>query len=429
MAHVIPSRSSRSGSPRRLDLLAAVAALSALLCHGCQGGDDHPEAALELTGIIPRSAVEPIRINDDLRVVFNEVLDPSSITSQSVRLVNEATGRPAKGRWLIEGRELRFLPRGPLRADLMDGGFQPGASYVLTMAGFPQLSGPRSERGLGLRYSIRHSFTVVSIPGGGVQEPPLSNGAEPRLLRDASPDRGARVELRPEDEGSSDGTPLAWDAKLLLACAEPIDPRGFRPGDFEVRELLYGQEAALGALELGARAVGVRSIELLRNEDEDVPDTTVGAAAILRVTFDENLPLNDVSSGAFELRLKPGAQPGGGLVDFSGTPVFRGRIPFFAARRDAFLPERDGSYEIEFLNAQDFAPLLDPASDGTALWSDSGRLEVRYPRAAGDGSGGRQVLGAEFDGADLHATRISIPAGVETRLTAPGLVVLRAQGR
>lgn len=387
---------------------------------------------LELVRVIPRGDSTAIRLNDDLRLIFSEELDPSSITSSSVKLLNKATGRDAVGRWSIDGAELTFQPRGPLRADLRDGGFEPGAEYVLTMGGFPDLSGPRSIHNRGLRYPIRHEFQVVAR--GGRSDAAPGQGAEeaPPLLRDASPDHAARIMLRPGDAGAKDGPPLAWNEALLVSCAEPIDPRWFRPEDLQVRELRYRrafEDDLPGGGRAAAKTVGVRSLELLRNEDEDIRDPEVGAAAILKVTFNENLPLRDGSTGAFVLELKRGARLGGGVLDFSGTPAFREPIRFTAARRDAFLPERKGSYDFEFLRAQDFTPLFDASSDGTALWSDTGRLEVRYPRAAGSGEDGDRMLGSEFDSSGLQATRLTIPEGVETQLTGSGLVVLRAQGR
>ncbi|QDV08362.1 hypothetical protein Poly30_39000 [Planctomycetes bacterium Poly30] len=406
-----------------------------LLAASCGRDPQRVEGFLELVDVLPRrasgSSLEPIRLNDDLRLVFSEALDPSTVTSDSVQLWNKATGRRAVGRWLIEGRELIFQPRGPLRADLRDGGFEPGAEYVLMLGGFPELSGPRSFERRGLRYPIRHEFQVVA-PGSATSSAAGDGADGAPMLRDASPDQAARVELRPGDDGKSGGRPLPWNQPLILACAEPLDPRWFRPEDFEVREHRYrrGLELNLPAVSGETpRIVGVRSIELVRNEDEDVKDPAVGVAAILKVTFEDNLPLSDGSTGLFELDLKRGARPGGGILDFSGKPAFRTPIQFFAARQDAYLPERRGSYDFEFLSAEDFTPLLDTSSDGTALWSDTGRLEVRYPRAAGDGSDGRQVLGSRFDGADLHATRLTIPEGTEVTLGAPGLVVLRSQGR
>ena len=406
---------------------------------GC-GGKASSRDTLGLEELSPRSGAAPISLNDDLRVIFDDVLDPASIiTSQSVRLVNATTGRPVEGRWLVEGRELRFQPRGALRPALTDGSFQPGSEYVLFLDGFPLLTGPRSVKGAYLAQSIQHSFRTESwdAEATGPQAAGSGNSLTGKpgavLLRDASPDATALVRLRPEDPGLSEATPLAWDADLLLSCDEPLDPRWFRPGAFEVRELRTRQawrspfpEPADGML----KSVQVASITLLRNEDEDARDAVGGAAAVLRVRFADSLPLRDKSRGAFELVLKnPGAIDGGGICDYSGHPAFRKRIRFFAVRSDAFTPERNGSYDFEFFNARDFTPLLDPASDGTAQWSNSGRLEVRYPRAAGDGSAGPVDLGASFEEGDLHATRLLVPEGQVTRLKGEGLVVIRAQGR
>ena len=68
-------------------------------------------------------------------------------------------------------------------------------------------------------------------------------------------------------------------------------------------------------------------------------------------------------------------------------------------------------------------------SDGTAHWDGTGRVEIRYPRAAGDGADRRQVLEGAFGEGDLQATRLTVPSGEELRLEGEGLVVLRSQGR
>ena len=399
---------------------------------GC-GGEGSSPNSLGLERLAPWTDTAPMALNDDLRLIFNEVLEPTSITSQSVRLVNKATQRAVKGRWLIQGKELRFQPRGALRPDLIDGSFQPGSEYVLFLDGFPLLTGPRSVQGAGLAHSIRHSFRTQpwNVDAAG---PQVGGSGRPELLRDASPDGAAVLQLRPGDPGASDATPLAWDADLLLSCDEPLDPRWFRPEDFEVRERRTQQvwrspfpEPAYGSL----KSVQVASISLFRNEDEDedARDASGGAAAVLRVKFADSLPLRDGSRGAFELVLKPGVRDGGGICDYSGHAAFRRPIQFRAVRSDAFTREHSGSYDFEFSDAQDFAPLLDPGSDGTALWSDTGRLKVRYPRAAGDGSAGRSVLGTSFTANDLHGTRVLVPQGQQTHLTGEGLVVIRAQGR
>jgi hypothetical protein len=73
---------------------------------------------------------------------------------------------------------------------------------------------------------------------------------------------------------------------------------------------------------------------------------------------------------------------------------------------------------------------LAPDWDGTAAWTGTGRVEVHYPLAAGDGSAGPVALAGTESRTDLHATGIRLAAGTTCRLPgAPGLVVLRAQGR
>lgn len=400
---------------------------------GCGGQAKAGVDSLRLVSISPKSGSDRIALNEDVRIIFDDVLDPSSRTSDAARVERvdrvPADGRQqVLGRWRIEGRELRFQPKGPTRPDLLDGGFRPGSTYALTLEGFPGLSGPRSMGGARLETSIVHYFSTAPLG-----DPSGDDGGAFEILKDASPRRAARLQLGPDAEGASEGRPLAWDASLQVSCAEPIDPRTLNPKDFEVRPFTRASQGR-GRAGMEPRSVPVKSIRLLRNEDEDSVDPALGAAALVEVTLQRNLPLRDGASGFFDLVLRPGVPDGGGPLDYSGTPVYGGPIRFVAARQDTYVPERKGSYDIEFLNAQDFIPVLDPASDGTALWSDSGRLEVRYPRAAGSGEAGRVVLEGPVGEADVHATRLEVPRGQlpgdeGARLTGEGLVVLRSQGR
>ena len=253
--------------------------------------------------------------------------------------MQKGNGRPADGYWIPDGREIRFKPKGPRRSDLMDGGFEPGASYELTLDGFPLPSGPRSIHGAALRSPVRYDFQVVARPTDarpptGLRKP--RHGTQPfderRVLRDASPDRCAPLELRRGDPGSGDGTPLAWDAPLVLSCAEPLDPRWFRANDFEARELRPSGRGPVGE---EPQRVGVESLQLLSNEDEDERGDALESGALLRVTFKENLPLTDGSMRVFEFALKDGATGSGGVFDFSGHPADVEPIKFRVARRDA----------------------------------------------------------------------------------------------
>ena len=71
-----------------------------------------------------------------------------------------------------------------------------------------------------------------------------------------------------------------------------------------------------------------------------------------------------------------------------------------------------------------------PWADGLAHWSDSGRVEVRYPAAAGSGRHGLLQLAGALSRADLHGTEVSVAAGaVATLREGPGLRVVRSQGR
>jgi hypothetical protein len=68
--------------------------------------------------------------------------------------------------------------------------------------------------------------------------------------------------------------------------------------------------------------------------------------------------------------------------------------------------------------------------DGTAFWDESGRVELRYPAAAGDGRDGAVVLAGVEARPDVHATGLTLAANTTCNLApGPGLRILRAQGR
>jgi hypothetical protein len=140
-----------------------------------------------------------------------------------------------------------------------------------------------------------------------------------------------------------------------------------------------------------------------------------------------------LAAGTWLLKLKadtPDSEPL--LRDFGGKPVlFAEPSASFRISVDNPSAEADrGELREDFLSRQLFSPVAVPGSDGTAFWSESGRVEVRYPAAAGSGEDGAVALGVREDRVDVEATSIDLPKDAVCRLRAePGLVVLRCQGR
>jgi hypothetical protein len=89
----------------------------------------------------------------------------------------------------------------------------------------------------------------------------------------------------------------------------------------------------------------------------------------------------------------------------------------------------DGDWLEEFVDTRTRSTLAVPGCDGTASWTQTGRVEVRFPKAAGDGRRGEiELIGAQ-EFRDLQAVRASVPSGSTCVLSPePGPVVLRSQG-
>jgi hypothetical protein len=133
------------------------------------------------------------------------------------------------------------------------------------------------------------------------------------------------------------------------------------------------------------------------------------------------------------LQLKPEAADSEMLLrDFSGRPVLFSE-PTASSKISVDDPSAEagsGEWSEEFDTRRMFSPVAVPGADGTAFWSDSGRVEVRYPAAAGSGDDAAVRLGALEDRPDVQATSIDLEKDAECHLRSePGLVVLRCQGR
>jgi hypothetical protein len=377
-----------------------VAALAPLSC--APGAGPEP-SVLELRLRLPKVS-EGVLLNEPVIAYFTDDLDRSTVTPDSVRIL-DPEGRRARGTLGVEGAELRFVPAPVYRADLSDGGFRPGTTYTVELRGFPDPGGLRAVDGAPLRSTVRWSFTTVSAGAGGGL-----------AFQDATPERGSPLTpytgiVEPEGPRSS----------LILGCAEPLDPSTLRGSDFAVRP------------KRGGAPVGVRAVLC-----EPPLDRLSGRllAGYRSAGWVELIPLARLEPGEYWLEFEPALA----LRDYGGNPVWvtwpgqaeGAPFPQFSVSGASTRPP--GRYRESFLDTVRRSPVVPPDEgrpwDGMAHWGRTGRVAIRYPAAVGDGSDGEVTFDAavlDDRRTELDATRLSIPG--ELHLTAPGLVVLRAQGR
>lgn len=397
---------------------------------------DGVAAPFELALVRPANA-EGLFLNEDLVFYFTDEVDRASVTRESVRIRTRARAgaagsgtaeRDARGTLQVDGRRIRFVPAPVLAPDLRDGGYLPGTEYQVTLAGFPHPDGLRSVRGAVLAQSVTWSFRTVQV-------------TEPRsglVFDDRMQDRVGVLRAFPTPvSGIASTYVFGPEDAIYLASDKPIDPSSVEDAHFEIR--VPDRDASLGYRKVEVRA------RVIENEPTSAPRARppgVRASGPAerwererRATLIELVPRGRV---AIPTARKPGdvdcslwVRPAS-LRDFGGQPVFspaHGALQLKALTQ-AIDPSRDALHE-EFLDARLLrSPVAVPGFDGTAHWSDTGRVEVRYPAAAGSGADGAVVLEGEEHRADVEATRLDVAEGRTCTLQAtPGLVVLRAQGR
>ncbi len=173
--------------------------------------------------ILPRPEQGPLRLNDEITIVFTAPIDPSSVCAQSVGFWG-ADAVPVEGPLEVGEDRVTFVPRPVELADWSDGGYRAGQTVDLALAAFPERTGVLSVDGAPLDAPFRARFHVVdshaTSPVAGA--PPafrdVAVGAGPVLTnRSALVAKGGdRVRVRP------DGT-------IRLDFSEPLDPRSVTP--------------------------------------------------------------------------------------------------------------------------------------------------------------------------------------------------------
>jgi len=295
--------------------------------------------------------------------------------------------------------------------------------YVVEILGFPHPGGVRAEDGAPLDRTWRWRFRTVDLDEprtGFVFEDPTPGFAQPIVL---------------ESGRISPGEPLA------LVGLEPLDPSSVFAEDFELRR---------------ARTLGAG----VRPELDENGDPLLGEPLPLTAYLADNRPPDEDGTGRMRLVLLPPARldpglfqlridqygtrdptdperllsPGLRLRDFGGNKVLVRNPSVSQTWWIEVVPtlagEPAGLFREEFLDAAMRSSQEVGGADGTARWSTSGRVEVAFPAAAGDGRDGVQVLDDVVGARDVQATRLRVPVGARARIEAQrATVVLRAQGR
>ncbi len=405
-------------APRHLPILAALGIAAGIL-PGCRRLEADPPRALFHRLTRPANP-DGVFLNEELVFHFSGEIDRSSVTRESVSIAT-ADGRPARGTLHVEGARVRFVPAPVLARDLADGGYLPGTEYLVEIAGFPRPDGLRGLQGEPLRAPYRWSFRTVRV------------GAERDTLvfeaRDPDRIRPLRFVPGPTPSVAGGGEPrleLGTQDALFLKCDAPLDPSTLVDGAFSLVEFRRRERVPLQArlLENEAEArIRPRPAHARSGSSPEAWEREPRAALI------ELLPERRLEPGDWHLSL------GGPPIELSPRDL-AGHVVWdpSLARVAIQIAERGrdtgrGSLHEAFLDVRLRSTVAVPGADGTAHWSDSGRVEVRLPRAAGDGSAGEVTLGADESRTDVQAVRLVLPEGVECRLPgAPGPVVLRAQG-
>ncbi len=339
-------------------------------------------------------------LNEALVFHFSAAVDPSSVTAESLAIREEGSEQAVRGVFEVEADHIRFLPALGRERDLSDGGFVPGQRYEVVLRGFPAPDGLRAADGrvLARSYSFGFETVVLTEPKGQMFDDRSPLMAEPLVAEDR---RARSDELIVQ---------LGRGESIVMHCAEALDPSTLLDGQFVLR--------ASEKLELSI-ALDQR---LLENSSE------AGARLELK-------PRRRLAPGRYfltESLLDPTTR-GPGVRDFGGNEAqLQGPVTVEVSDPSEGPGSADGRVEhIESFTSTDLSlPFVVPGVDGTATWLGDGRVTFRLPEAAGSGAEGPVELKGAMGAHDLHATSLRLARDDECGLlTAPGLVVLRAQKR
>lgn len=281
-------------------VLLAVCTLGAA-CSGRRQGA--PEPFVVERAALPEA--ETVLLNDPITVVFSAPLDPMSVTSDSVAVVDERN-QAVRGRLRVGANWVTFEPEPPLAPTLDDGSFAPGAVLRLAVAGYPRSDAVRAADGRRLSACFQATFRAAALDEvpAGLPAPlrPVLGGALPFLLRPQA------IEGRvPIDE-----------PRLRLFCTLPVLPSSVTAEAFEISLVQRNRPLPAGppALRIAPRSV---RIARLPAGAEEYPGSTIEIDLGSSVRLHDGAELLPLTPGdLIAVKVTTGRKP---LRDYSGQPL------------------------------------------------------------------------------------------------------------
>ncbi len=355
---------------------------------------------------------EKISLNREIWLGFSRPVDPTSVNERTIRVL-DSRGMPVPGSFRVLGRFVVFSPRPPLTPSLMDGGFRPGAEYLVEVPGFPLLDTVRArgKDGGTLAGTFRLSLHTVSLSEDG------RDGEVPLLMDTDSPSKGAVPLLEGRKGGALFLLNLQAGINPRITFSEPLDPRFLEaPGPF-LLSTLEGKPLGIQALRLPSRGVAP---ELLGRVLELVPAEPLLPGRNYRLRILPGPWLYDYNRNP----LDPGT-PGGKAAEVLVRVEPRLGEEFFQDPRGCSLETSPGEAWGWWGEGALTACLLPEAGEGSlGVLHPKGDLEI-FPGARLEVEEGRWI---RVEGRDLSFSRIEIPRGVTVRFARGGPWIVRSQG-
>jgi hypothetical protein len=388
--------------------------LLALSLAACTKTPSSAPKYLSVTLALPRNA-DGVFLNEPLTFFFSAEIDRSSVTAESVS-IRTPDNVPARGAIAVNGNSITFTPAPVLASDLSDGGYRPDTAYTVEIHGFPWVDGLRGVGGEPLRETYTFPFRTASA----------ATPVEALLFADAEPEKTRPLAFFPPSP-SIEHT-IGSDDAIYLDSDKPIDPTSLRDAQFMLRK-----NGTNEPVRVRARLVENESEPRVRPKPRFVQSIALESfwESQPRAALIELVPLKKLAPDTvWRLHLVPDESGTGsiGPRDFTGHPVWNpALVPSIRVGFRGLYAGKGVLYE-DFVT-RDLIPRPCPGTDGLAHWGTTGRVEVRYPAAAGLGTSGAVALTGAVSATDLHATSLTVRAGERVNLPSErGLVVLRAQG-
>ncbi len=356
---------------------------------------------LRLVDLRPRER-SGVYLNEPLVLHFSAELDRASVNAESVRVVSRA-GEAARGARFVVGRELTFVPDPVCAPDLRDGGYLPNTSYVVELAGFPRSDTLRSADGACLANTLRIEFHTVAI------ENPRSGP----VFIDDSPEQARPLLVPRKNLSAANKTRMQPHTGLELEGEEPIDPSSLSEGYFSL------------VRDDGSASPASYPLHPVLEDNHNRRAFHRQGTTRLRL-----MPHTSLPPGDYRLQVNlAGPHP----CDFSGH-----RVPMIGQEGPKQLSIRvqqnsgseiESEYIEEFLDRKMRSSARVSGVDGTVVWSTTGRAEIHFPAAAGDGADDEVSFRAVERLTNLAAVHLSVPEYVKTQWEGgDGLCVIASQG-